>query len=103
MIPEFVKAFLFGKKVTQTFELGISKAVITDNSGKTFVVTREGYSNTCGLGVYIETSKDLLKRYMSDSKRQILIADNGDMVPVCNISSIDIVHQDKTETLTWRK
>lgn len=103
MIPEFIKSFFCGKKVTKSFNVGFSQAIINVDN-KIHKITRNGRINNWGkLGVFVISSKDLLTEYMSDSKRQILVDDMGFMFAVCSIDSIDVMHRDVWDFTTWRE
>lgn len=100
--PEWLKVFIDGKKHTESFDVGYSYVTITDNNGDNFYISRTGYIWNSALGVYVFTSKELIKSYMSDSKRTILTDDFGKMVPVCNIKSIGVSYHSEMKTASWR-
>src|SRR5271154_415897 len=92
-----------GKEHTKEYDLEIAKAIIEDKIGKIYTITREGQIENWGsMGHCVFTGTDRLQMYMCDSKRQILVDDSGEMVPVCNIKNIIRITEPKLETFSWR-
>lgn len=87
----FLKDLFYGKLKTEEADLQIVKAIATDKNGKKYTFTRYGRIEWWLDSPYEVTGSELIYEYMSISRREILVDDDGNMLPVCNINSIEKV------------
>lgn len=100
---KFIKNICFGKKHTKEYDLEVVKAHVVDDNGEIYTFTRTGQFYDYGdLGHAFTNGSELLEHYISTSKLQILIDDNGKMLPVCKINKITKIVESKLITHSWR-
>lgn len=103
-LNKWLSRIFLGQLITVQEDVQIAKAVVTDQNGKYFYFTREGKVDNFGsLGIVVWKGTEFLEGYLSDSKRHILVDDEGSMVPVCNISKITRSVQPKLVEYSYRK
>lgn len=103
MIGKLLTRMFLGVETTEDLEVGGAKATIVDEDGQVLTITRHGFVQRVFEQNWITSGLELLRSYMSESKRQVLVTDGGKMVPVCRIKKIDIEEFQHKDSITYYK
>lgn len=101
MIGKLLTRIFLGVEKTDVVECGGAKATITDEDGQVFTITRRGFVQRVFESNWTTSGMELLHKYMSESKRQVLVADSGGMIPVCRIKKIEIDEFQYKDSVTY--